>query len=212
MNICLCNNKQIFLCNQEIEDLMNDKHRNFRETTLKLIHRKGFKSMTMRDLAKEMKCDVSNIYNYTPSKSAFLEKVLFEINNEFQKRIDLIIASAHTSLEKLKLLSRQYVELSFEKPLELSLLINEWRNLKNEKLDLFIKKKAQFENKVRSIIEQGINHKELIDIDPDLATHLFLSSLRLLFDINNASSISINQIELERQLNLYIFAGLSRKS
>ena len=185
---------------------MNDKHQIFFNTALKLIAKKGFKATTMRDLAKVMDCDVSNLYNYIDSKQSFLETVLFDMNDLFQNQIDQIIESDYDAISQLKLVIRFYVELSIDRPLELSLLANEWRNLEGSKLTDFTIQRKLFESKVKNILEEGIKDKSISLIDSTLATHLFLSSLRLLF---NNSDTKLSKIELERQINMYIFKGLN---
>lgn len=191
---------------------MNEKHQIFYETSLKLVYKKGFKATTMRDLAEEMGCDVSNIYNYIDSKQSLLEEILFNINDLFQEGIDLIRCSDYGPIDQLKQIVRLYVNLSIERPLELSLLTNEWRNLKGEKLELFISEREKFEHKVKSIIREGMRKKVLIEMDLKLATFLFLSALRLLFDKYALTENPFNKIELERQINRYIFQGFTNNS
>lgn len=187
---------------------MNSKHQHFQNTMLDLVGRNGFKATTMRDLAKAMNCDVSNIYNYIDSKDSFLEKILFEINDTFQERIDLIRSSNLTAVDQLRQVVRLYVDLSTARPLELSLLSNEWRNLKGAKKEFFISERVKFENKVSDIIHLGIKANTIKKMDIKLATHLFLSSIRLLFSRGSQEQDTLNQIELERQINEYIFDGI----
>ena len=188
---------------------MNAKHQYFYETALTLVHKKGFKATTMRDLAQAMNCDVSNIYNYINSKQELLERVLFDISDTFHEKINEIASSAYGPIDQLKQVVRLFVELSIDRHLELSLLNNEWRNLKHDKLENFISQRALFEQKVQAIIEKGKKQKCIITIDEDLATHLFLSSLRLLFNQYSDTTEKFNKIELERQIGLYIFKGLT---
>lgn len=187
---------------------MNAKHQHFYNTSLDLVSKKGFKATTMRDLAEAMNCDVSNIYNYITSKQSFLEKVLFDISDTFHQRIDLIINSHYNPIDQLKQVVRLYVELSTDRPLELSLLTNEWRHLKGERKDKFIRERENFEIKISDLIKKGMKENLIKKLDPKLATHLFLSSLRLLFNRHLDDSKKLNKIELERQINEYIFNGI----
>ena len=56
----------------------------FFKETLKLIHEKGFRATTMRDIAERMNFEVANIYNYIDSKDALLENYVIGITKEFQ--------------------------------------------------------------------------------------------------------------------------------
>ena len=79
-----------------------ERRKRFFRVALGLINRKGFKAMTMRMLAAELECDVSNIYNYVKSKHDILEQLLFEISGKFHEGIANITASNISPLDKLK--------------------------------------------------------------------------------------------------------------
>ena len=58
-------------------NVINPKRQRFLDEALKLIHEKGFKGMTMRNIAEKLNCDVANVYNYIENKQALLEERLF---------------------------------------------------------------------------------------------------------------------------------------
>lgn len=189
---------------------VTEKRVRFLQESLKLIHEKGFKATTMRDLAERMGFEVGNIYNYTKSKQALLENFLFGISEEFHAGIDQIIASSFSCKEKLRLVIRLHVQLTAQKPYEIALLVNEWRNLKEEdgKLQAFIKERNEYENKVKSIIQQGVKLNEFQPMDIEIATFAVLSCVRWLFDKYTQQADKMNPIELEKQLTDFIFKGL----
>ena len=180
----------------------------FFEESLKLIHERGFKGTTMRDIAGQMNCDVANLYNFVNSKKDILEEVLFGINEQFHVGIDRIIESKYTPLDKLKQITRLYVRLTFVKPYEISLLVNGWRHLTEERKQEFLNERTSYENKVRKVIEEGIDMGEMKSLDPELATNLVLSAMRWLFDKCVSDSSNLNPIEVERQINEFIRGGL----
>jgi len=67
-----------------------ERRKRFFLIALQLINKKGYKAMTMRELATALDCDVSNIYNYIKSKHALLEQLLFEISNKFHHGISVL--------------------------------------------------------------------------------------------------------------------------
>ena len=181
----------------------------FFEKSLQLIHHRGFKGTTMRDIAHEMNCDVANLYNFVRSKQDILDQTLFRINDEFHEGIDRIIESQYPPIEKLRLITRLYVQLTFEKPLEISLLVNGWRHLADNRKEEFLAERASYEAKVRSIIEEGILKGDMKELDPALATNIVLSAMRWLFDKCVDNTVSINPIEVERQINAFLMDGIS---
>ena len=118
----------------------NNKKERFLEVALTLIHEKGFKATTMRDIAQKLNFEVANVYNYIDSKQSLLETYLFNIQNEFHDSINLILDSTHTPKVKLQLVVSSYIQITAKRPFIQALLANEWRNLKEPRLQEFIDK------------------------------------------------------------------------
>lgn len=184
------------------------KRQEFVQESLKLIHQKGFKATTIRDIAETMDCDVANVYNYIDSKQGLLESHLFQINELFHFKVDEITSSSYSPIDKIKKLVSIYVEMTMTKPFESSLLVNEWRNLKEPKLSEFIKGRNSFERKVKKIIIEGIEDCSLRDVDPELATFTLLSSVRWLFNKYAGKKVKVNRLEVEKQLIDFILKGI----
>ncbi len=181
------------------------KKEEFYDKVLELISDKGFKATTVRDMASAMDCDVSNIYNYIPSKQAFLEEILFSMNDRFQSKIDSIISSGLSPRRQLEEIIRMYVEMSSTNPREVGLLLNEWRNLKEEKLLSFQNEKHLFEKKIAKIVRAGIKSGDFKSLNINLLSHLILSSLRLLF---KHPEINRNTYQSYTEISQFIFKGI----
>ncbi|MGY8915571.1 MAG: TetR/AcrR family transcriptional regulator [Flavobacteriales bacterium] len=189
------------------------KKEKFFEESLKLIHEKGYKATTMRDIADKLNFKVANVYNYIDSKQALLETYLFDISNEFLESIELIMDSTYSPEEKLRLIISVHIQMISKKPYELSLLVNEWRNLEEPKRGELLYLKMKYNKKVRDIIITGMNQGKFRTMDPDIATLSFLSSLRWLYDKFTDTSnehAKANRIEIEKQLTDFIFLGLGK--
>ncbi len=187
------------------------KRERFLETSLKLINEKGFKATTMRDIAHSLNCEVANVYNYIDSKQSLLETYLFGISNEFHAAIDTIIDSNASSEEKIRLIIRIHIDLMVKKPYELALLVNEWRNLKEPKLGTFLAERVVYENKVKSVLKEGMEAKDFKPMNIEIATYTFLSTLRWLHDKYTDLPIKINPKEIEEQISEFVFSGISKK-
>ncbi len=185
------------------------KREEFIAQSLKLIHQKGFKATTIRDIAESMDCDVANVYNYIDSKQGLLESHLFAINSEFHENVDQIIKSSYAPIDKIKKLISLYVEITVTRPLEASLLVNEWRSLKEPKLSEFIKARESFERKVKKIIIEGIKEGAFRQMNPELATYSLLSCVRWLFNKYAGKKVKVNKVEVEKELVEFVLSGLS---
>lgn len=184
------------------------KHENFRKKALTLIHEKGFKAMTMRDLAAEMSCDIKNLYNYTPSKIGLLESLLKEISQEFHDGLNKILKAKLTAVQQIEELIRLHVTLSYEKPLNVGLLANEFRNLKAPYLTEFLEHRKEYENKVSSILTNGMTGKEFREVDVNIATQGILGALRWQYDFFYRKDSQLNPFDTVEELKKLIIPGL----
>ena len=189
---------------------VSERRNKFNTIALELIHKKGFKAMTLRDLAQAMKCDVGNIYNYIDSKQALLEKFLFGISQAFHQGANDIIQSSYSPKEKLKAIISLHIQLTASRPFEVALLSNEWRNLEATRLNDFIKERKQYEEKVKRIILQGMQQGDFRLMDLDIATQSILGTVRWLFNEYTTSEQNINPIEMEKQIFTLIFSGIGK--
>lgn len=204
-----------FFCNDSNVNRFNQmkkstKRERFLDVVLKLIHKKGFKATTMRDIAQELNFEVANVYNYIDSKQSLLEGYLFDIQNEFHSTIDPIRNSTHTPDEKLKLVISSYIRITTKRPYEQALLVNEWRNLKEPKLQEFIERRKGYENKLRTIIGDGVKEGQFRTLDIEMATQTILATLRWLHNKCLDTESDTNPIEMEKQLMSFVFDGISK--
>ena len=186
------------------------RKKQFLDESLKMIHEKGYKATTMRDLAERMGFEVSNIYNFIESKEALLESCLFQISEDFHSGIDHILESSYSPTEKLKALVSLNIRLTSTKPYQVGLLVNEWRNLKEPKLTKFVNRRNVYEEKVRLIIREGIVSGDFRPFDMDIITHAVLSSVRWIYYWYTDHSEEVNPVELEKQLTEFVLGGVER--
>lgn len=187
-----------------------NKKARFFEETLKLIHEKGYKGTTMRDIAEKLNFKVANVYNYVDSKQALLETYLFNISTEFHTSIDFIIDSTYAPNEKLRLVISSYIQITAKRPYEQALLVNEWRNLNEPRLQEFINNRKDYEDKLKAIIRSGIDIGQFRELNIELTTQTIMATLRWLYNIYINSETIANPIEIEKQLTDFIFKGIDK--
>lgn len=183
------------------------KKQRFFQVALSLIHEKGFQATTLRMIAEQLGCDVANVYNYIDSKQGLLEKFLFGISAEFHQGMQQIRASTYSPQDKLRAVIHLHVKLATEKPHVVSLLANEWRNLREPRLSAFVAEREAYENGVKAILKEGIASGTIRAMDLEIATFTFLSSVRWLFSWVTQQQ-EVNPFELEKQLGDFVFLGM----
>lgn len=188
------------------------KKEKFHAELLKLIYEKGFKATTIRDIAKNGNFEVANVYNYIDSKESFLDGYLFKILNEFNGYIDDIMDSSFSPKDKLKYVISKHVQFTIKEPYQVALVVYDWRNLNEAKLEEFKKGRKAYLLKVGNIVKQGMDAGQFRPMDVEIATFLIFSSLRWIFNlvINETNDKKLNAIELEKQINDFIFGGISK--
>ncbi|WP_394750961.1 TetR/AcrR family transcriptional regulator [Spongiimicrobium salis] len=184
------------------------KKEDFLQESLKLIHEKGFKATTMRDIADRMDFDVSNSYNYIKSKQEILESFLFRASNDFHSALDNIMASNYTLDEKLKQIISCHIQIASQRPYEVALMVNEWRNLKEPKYTEYTVLRDKYEEKIKGLLQAGMEEGVFKEMDADIATAVILSSIRWFYDKYTQKDTSLNPIELERQIVDFVFHGV----
>ncbi len=185
------------------------KREEFLQVSLQLIHEKGFKATTMRDIAERMDFDVSNSYNYIKSKQDILELFLFRTSEEFHTTMDHILDSSYPADEKLKQVISAHIQVAARKPLEVALMVNEWRNLKEPKYSEYVALRSLYEKKMAKLLREGVKSGVFAALNVKIATAVILSSIRWVYDAYADTKSNINPIELERQIVSLVFDGVS---
>ncbi len=187
---------------------VSTRREDFLQTSLELIHEKGFKATTMRDIAERMGFDVSNSYNYIKSKQDILELFLFRTSAEFHNTMDNILACSYTADEKLKQVISAHIQVAAKKPFEVALMVNEWRNLSEPKYNEYVALRNLYEKKMAKLLREGVQQGVFKEMDVKIATALILSSIRWLYDAYANTKKAMNPIELERQIVGLVLEGV----
>ena len=191
--------------------LKETKRDRFFSKTLVLIYQKGFKATTMRDIAQNLNFEVANVYNYIDSKQSFLEQALFGIQQEFLNAMDAIEDSEFHATEKLEHLIRSYVQITSKRPYEQALLVNEWRNLNEPKLQEFVKHREDYEQKLEGILIEGMRTGQFKEMDSQMATQIILATLRWSYKQFLDQQRTTNPLAMQKQLIDFIQNGIVLK-
>lgn len=185
-----------------------EKQNKFYQVALKLIHEQGFKATTMRDISKAMNFEVANVYNYTKSKLALLEHLLFDISDDFNDGLKLILNANVDTIEKIRRVISLYCKILSAKPYQVGLLVAEWRNLKDHKLKKFLDDKKWHEDQIIKLIKQGIDEGVINECDPYITTKSMLSSFNWLYLELAERKDQIKLAVIEQQITALLLSGL----
>ena len=147
----------------------------------KLFKEKGFAAITMRDIAQALDIKAASLYNHIASKQEILVLIIIEIAEEFTNKMNQIVNSQETAVQKLEKIIELHIDITIRNPNELAALNNDWMHLTNHELTYFIKMREDYEQNFRKIVKSGIANQELKNINPEVIIFLMLSTLRTLY-------------------------------
>lgn len=152
------------------------------QTAAKLFREKGYKSVTMRDLADELGIKAASLYNHIESKQEILVIIIMDIAKNFTEHINQIFPiNELSSIQKLRQVIRMHIDLSIDKTDALACMNNEWFYLEDSYKSSFLNMRNDYENKFRKIILKGMQKEEIAQYDPEIIVFSLLSTLRTLY-------------------------------
>lgn len=150
------------------------------EEAATLFREKGYSATTMRDIAAKVGVEAASLYNHITSKEQILSKICFSLAETYTTKMNIIISTDDSSINKIKDLLFLHVEINAMSSPLASVMNDEWRHLTEPERSEFLEKRRTYENHFITIIEQGISDGTLVDMDPKIALYTMLSSIRWL--------------------------------
>ena len=148
------------------------------EAATLLFKSKGFSGTSMRDLASEVGVVVGGLYSHVSSKEEILQTICFQMANKFLEHINNTIALENcSSEEKLDQAIQGHVRIITDDINASSVFWNEWKYMQDPWLSDFSKMQIEYENKFKSLLEDGIAEGEFCIDDITFTTMAMLSSL-----------------------------------
>lgn len=179
------------------------------KTAAKLFKKKGYSAVTMRDIAQTMGIKAASLYNHIQSKQDILKSIIISIAEEFTSGMELIKASQTTSLEKLHQIVILHVDITSRNTYQMAALNNDWMHLEDQ-LEHYLTLRQYYENDFISIIQSGIDAKEIVNSNPEIIMFSILSTLRSLY-LWIPKKEDVNTHELAQSLSQVLIQGISNK-
>ncbi len=179
------------------------------KTAAKLFKKKGYSAVTMRDIAQTMGIKAASLYNHIQSKQDILKSIIISIAEEFTYGMELIKASQTNSLEKLHQIVILHVDITSRNTYQMAALNNDWMHLEDQ-LEHYLTLRQYYENDFISIIQSGIDAKEIVNSNPEIIMFSILSTLRSLY-LWIPKKEDVNTHELAQSLSQVLIQGISNK-
>jgi AcrR family transcriptional regulator len=157
---------------------------------------KGFAASSMRDLAETVGIEAASLYNHIKSKSEILQEIIFHAANECYMQLEEVDVDTKSSLEKIEEVIRFHIRMMLTRFEEYHVMTHEWIHLSEPHLSNFTTQRRNYVQRLETIVDQGIQNKEMKPIVPYVAVLTILSAVRgLEFWHRSQKKYSPQQIE-----------------
>jgi AcrR family transcriptional regulator len=172
-----------------------------------MFREKGFAATSMRDLAETVGIEAASLYNHIQSKSEILQDITFRIANDCNEHLDSLSNNGMNSTQKIESLIRFHVQMMINRFEDYYVMVNEWMHLSEPYLTNFSVQRRNYVRKMESIIQEGIDNKEMKPVSPYVAVLTILSSVRGL-EFWHRSHQRITPEEMEDNMVNHLINGL----
>jgi TetR/AcrR family transcriptional regulator, cholesterol catabolism regulator len=174
-----------------------------------MFREKGYAATSMRDLADTVGIEAASLYNHIKSKAEMLQEIIFRIANDAYVQLDELEDEGTSPLQKIESIMRFHIKMNVERFEEYHVMVTEWIHLEEPYLTNFTSQRRNYVQKLESIIQEGIDRKEMQPILPYVAVLNILSSIRgIEFWHRSRKSYSAEQIE--ENMVLHLLSGLKK--
>ncbi len=161
-----------------------------------LFKMKGFNATSMRELADAVGVEAPSLYNHIGSKSELLQSICFKVAAEFNTQLTAAESSNTAVIIKIEKIIRFHITMMLNEFDKVFAANHEWKHLQEPFLTNFLTQRRNYEKRLVALIEEGINKKEIKNINPYVAVLTLLSAVRgLEFWQRHKKNISTKMLE-----------------
>lgn len=147
------------------------------EVAARLFSERGYHGTSMQHMAEALGLLRGSLYAHIGSKEELLFEVVDRGADRFLDRARHALEDGSDAPTRLTALLVGHIETAIEHLEAATVFLNEWRYLSSDKRELIQRKRDDYENLIRSVIEDGIARGELrMDLDVALTARLVLSA------------------------------------
>ncbi|MDN3724416.1 TetR/AcrR family transcriptional regulator [Aequorivita sp. SDUM287046] len=147
----------------------------------RLFYEKGYKTVSMRDIATAMDIKAASLYNHINGKQEILSEIILKVAEEFTVGMENVVSEKISAIEKVEKVIEMHIDITVNYSEALAALNNDWMHLEKSNLSAFVKMREDYEENFRKIIKQGIEMGEIKAHHPEVILFSILSTLRTLY-------------------------------
>jgi AcrR family transcriptional regulator len=151
--------------------------RNLRAAAIQLLSEHGYAAMNLRMLAKKVGIQASSLYNYIDSKQQLLFFLCEETTQALAAELDLTLKTVEDPATRMRKFIAFHLGYHIVNRKQASVLQTEMRSLTAKNNEAIMKLQRLYTDKVRGIIDRGVEVGEFQVKDSEIATFALLQML-----------------------------------
>jgi len=161
-----------------------------------LFRQKGYKAASMRELAETLNIEAPSLYNHIGSKSELLQDICLKVADTFTANLVNIEKMQGSIIGKIEAIIRFHIKMMLENFDEVFVANHEWKHLQEPFFTDFLNQRRNYEKRLMTLIERGIQKKELEKNNSYIVVLTILSAVRgLEFRQRHKKNISAKILE-----------------
>lgn len=179
---------------------------NIRQTAQRLFRERGYASIGMRELAKEVGIEAPSIYNHYKGKDDILREICFDMADQFFKAIEGLHAEEKPG-KKLRAYIKAHIGVIANNIEASNVFFHEWMFLEGAQLAKFKKQRLEYEQKFREVIEKGVKKGDFKSLNTRLIILTIFSAINATYDLYKSNE-KLTQEEIAEQITDLLLKGL----
>lgn len=140
-----------------------------------LFAKRGYAGTGIAEIGRAVGLERGGLYHYIDSKESLLVEIQGRVLRPMLRAASLIAVLPAPPLVRLRLLSETLLEMIFRRTDHIWVYEHDYRYLTGDNLAVVLRQRKEFEQIVRSLLEEGMVNGDLRRIDSHLATLEFLN-------------------------------------
>lgn len=179
---------------------------NIRQTAQRLFRERGYASIGMRELAKEVGIEAPSIYNHYKGKDDILREICFDMADQFFKALESANAEEKPN-KRLRAYIKAHISVIARNIEASDVFFHEWMFLEGTHLAKFKKLRQEYEQKFREVVEKGIKKGDFKLLNTRLVILTIFSAMNATYDLYKSSE-KLTQEEIAEQITDLLLKGL----
>jgi AcrR family transcriptional regulator len=177
----------------------------------RLFAQKGYDATSMRDIAEAAQITKAALYYYFPNKDALYERVVIESMAALLGEVQVAVARVRTPTERVRAFLRASAESMDQRRDQWVAGSNAfWQAGATGRRGLALQHRDDYEQLLRSCIQDGIASGELRPVDPAIAGRLLLSGLNQMSRWHRASGPLRATEVIDQYLDIVLLGLINR--